>query len=153
MDYSELFPIGTKEEVTYTVDEQFTARHIGSGALRVLATPAMIGFMESKRTRRCLTWATIRELSRTIVFCPRWYRLMWEIYSAKPFVIASRMAGIDFPLRLRVSRWRSINSTRERSTESTEQLLARLQDWCQRAEASGIRPLVEFSQRLRCYAL
>lgn len=45
MDYSELFPIGTKEEVTYTVDEQFTARHIGSGALRVLATPAMIGFM------------------------------------------------------------------------------------------------------------
>jgi stearoyl-CoA desaturase (Delta-9 desaturase) len=39
----------------------------------------------------------------------------------------------------------------ERSTASKEQLVRRLQDWCQRAEASGIRPLVEFSQRLRCY--
>ncbi len=29
----------------------------------------------------------------------------------------------------------------ERSTESSEQLLARLQDWCHRAEASGIAPL------------
>ncbi|OGA22307.1 MAG: aminotransferase [Betaproteobacteria bacterium RIFCSPLOWO2_02_FULL_67_26] len=40
----------------------------------------------------------------------------------------------------------------ERSTASKEQLVRRLQDWCQRAEASGIRPLVEFSQKLRCYA-
>ena len=40
----------------------------------------------------------------------------------------------------------------ERSTLSSEQLVRHLQDWCQRAEASGIRPLVEFSQRLRCYA-
>jgi len=40
----------------------------------------------------------------------------------------------------------------ERSASTKEQLVRRLQDWCQRAEASGIRPLVEFSQRLRCYA-
>jgi len=40
----------------------------------------------------------------------------------------------------------------ERSLLSKEQLVSRLQDWCRRAEASGIRPLVEFSQRLRCYA-
>ena len=40
----------------------------------------------------------------------------------------------------------------ERSPLSKEQLVRRLQDWCQRAEASGVRPLVEFSQRLRCYA-
>jgi stearoyl-CoA desaturase (delta-9 desaturase) len=33
-----------------------------------------------------------------------------------------------------------------------EQLVRRLQDWCQRAEASGIAPLAEFSQRLRSYA-
>ncbi len=39
-----------------------------------------------------------------------------------------------------------------RSAASREQLVKQLQDWCQRAEASGIRPLVEFSQRLRCYA-
>lgn len=46
MNYIELFPVGLKDEVTYPVDEQNTAIHIGSGALRVLATPAMIGFME-----------------------------------------------------------------------------------------------------------
>jgi stearoyl-CoA desaturase (Delta-9 desaturase) len=40
----------------------------------------------------------------------------------------------------------------ERSSASREQLVRQLQDWCHRAEASGIRPLVEFSQRLRRYA-
>ena len=38
-----------------------------------------------------------------------------------------------------------------RSTDSRERLVKRLQDWCRRAETSGIGPLVEFSQRLRCY--
>jgi len=37
-----------------------------------------------------------------------------------------------------------------RSTATREQLVRQLQDWCQRADASGIGPLVEFSQRLRC---
>ena len=40
----------------------------------------------------------------------------------------------------------------ERSNASAEQLVKDLQDWCSRAEASGVRQLVEFSQRLRCYA-
>jgi len=40
----------------------------------------------------------------------------------------------------------------ERSSASREQLVRQLQDWCRRAEASGIRPLAEFSRRLRCYA-
>jgi len=39
-----------------------------------------------------------------------------------------------------------------RSTESSEQLLARLQDWCHRAEASGIAPLAQFSLKLKRYA-
>ena len=39
----------------------------------------------------------------------------------------------------------------ERSTASKEQLLHRLQDWCRRAEGSGILPLAEFSRRLRSY--
>jgi len=39
-----------------------------------------------------------------------------------------------------------------RATESSEQLLARLQDWCHRAEASGIPPLAQFSMQLRRYA-
>jgi len=40
----------------------------------------------------------------------------------------------------------------ERSSASREQLVRQLQDWCHRAEASGIHPLAEFSRRLRCYA-
>ncbi len=39
-----------------------------------------------------------------------------------------------------------------RSTATSEQLVKQLQDWCHKAETSGIKPLVEFSQRLRCYA-
>ena len=39
-----------------------------------------------------------------------------------------------------------------RSTASREQLVKQLQDWCRRAETSGIRALAEFSQRLRSYA-
>ena len=38
-----------------------------------------------------------------------------------------------------------------RSMDSHEQLVHKLQDWCQRAEASGIAPLAAFSQRLRSY--
>jgi stearoyl-CoA desaturase (delta-9 desaturase) len=40
----------------------------------------------------------------------------------------------------------------ERSTVSREQLVGQLQDWCMRAEASGIQNLHDFSRRLRCYA-
>jgi stearoyl-CoA desaturase (delta-9 desaturase) len=39
-----------------------------------------------------------------------------------------------------------------RSTDSREELLARLQDWCHRAEASNIGALENFSRRLRSYA-
>jgi stearoyl-CoA desaturase (delta-9 desaturase) len=45
-----------------------------------------------------------------------------------------------------------LNALWERSTDSSEQLLARLQDWCSRAEASGIAPLAQFSLQLKRYA-
>ena len=40
----------------------------------------------------------------------------------------------------------------ERSHFTRDQLLQQLQDWCNRAEASGIKSLQEFSMRLRSYA-
>lgn len=40
----------------------------------------------------------------------------------------------------------------QRSTASKEQLVKQLEDWCHRAEASGIVALEQFSRRLRCYA-
>ena len=41
----------------------------------------------------------------------------------------------------------------ERSSASKEQLLRQLQDWCHRAETSGVASLVDFSRRLRSYAV
>ena len=40
----------------------------------------------------------------------------------------------------------------DRSTHSKEELVARLEDWCRRAEASGIEALQLFSRRIRAYA-
>jgi stearoyl-CoA desaturase (Delta-9 desaturase) len=40
----------------------------------------------------------------------------------------------------------------ERSSATREQLVVQLQDWCKRAEESGIRALQDFSTRLRSYA-
>ena len=40
----------------------------------------------------------------------------------------------------------------QRSTATKEQLVRDLEDWCHRAEHSGIEALQQFSIRLRCYA-
>ena len=40
----------------------------------------------------------------------------------------------------------------QRSTASKEQLVRQLEDWCRRAEESGIEALGQFSRQLRCYA-
>ncbi len=40
----------------------------------------------------------------------------------------------------------------QRSTASKEQLVKQLEDWCHRAENSGIAALQQFSRNLRCYA-
>jgi stearoyl-CoA desaturase (delta-9 desaturase) len=39
-----------------------------------------------------------------------------------------------------------------RSSASRAQLLKQLQDWCHKAENSGVVPLAEFSLRLRRYS-
>ncbi len=41
----------------------------------------------------------------------------------------------------------------QRSSANKEQLVRQLEDWCRRAEASGIVALRDFSRRLRCYQL
>jgi stearoyl-CoA desaturase (delta-9 desaturase) len=47
---------------------------------------------------------------------------------------------------------KELSSLWSRSTESSEQLLVRLQDWCRRAESSGIGELARFSGQLKRYA-
>ena len=46
MDLAELVKPGMASEETFVVEERHLAMHIGSGSARVLATPAMIGWME-----------------------------------------------------------------------------------------------------------
>ena len=55
-------------------------------------------------------------------------------------------------LQTMVSMRRELAALWGRSAASSEQLVRQLQDWCRRAEASGIRALAEFSLRLRSYA-
>jgi stearoyl-CoA desaturase (delta-9 desaturase) len=56
-------------------------------------------------------------------------------------------------LSLLVEMRRELVALWQRSAATHEELLARLQDWCRRAEASGVRQLEEFSLLLRRYAL
>ncbi len=46
MELMEQIIVGMKEEQEFVVEEEYTAGHVGSGSLRVLATPSLIGFME-----------------------------------------------------------------------------------------------------------
>jgi stearoyl-CoA desaturase (delta-9 desaturase) len=55
-------------------------------------------------------------------------------------------------LQTMVAMRRELAAVWGRSTATREQLVKQLQDWCERAEASGIRSLAEFSRQLRRYA-
>ena len=46
-----------------------------------------------------------------------------------------------------------LTSLWQRSSASKDELVRQLEDWCHRAEASGIVALQDFSRRLRCYQL
>lgn len=46
MDITQYIQPGLRNEIDYKVEDEHTAAHLGSGTLRVLATPAMILFME-----------------------------------------------------------------------------------------------------------
>ena len=59
MNLHDFIQPGMSEDATYVVEEQYTAAHLGSGSLRVLATPSMIAFME--RTARDLLGARLPE--------------------------------------------------------------------------------------------
>ena len=59
----------------------------------------------------------------------------------------------ESPMLAKIHQMRSeLAAIWERSSASSEQLLVQLQDWCKRAEESGVRALQEFSLRLRSYA-
>lgn len=78
MELMEKITLGLREEQEFVVMEEYTAGHVGSGSLRVLATPSLIGFME--RVARDLmernlpqgyssvgVWVDVRHLAATPV--------------------------------------------------------------------------------------
>ncbi|MBS1215108.1 MAG: fatty acid desaturase protein [Proteobacteria bacterium] len=56
------------------------------------------------------------------------------------------------PLQRAYELRRELEALWARSSASRDQLVRQLQEWCQRAEASGVAPIAEFSRRLRSYA-
>lgn len=46
MELDQIIHPGMSKEETYRVEEEYSAIHVGSGTVRVLATPWMIAFME-----------------------------------------------------------------------------------------------------------
>jgi stearoyl-CoA desaturase (delta-9 desaturase) len=105
--------------------------------------------------------ASLRERARRgelAVDIPSWRRLRrWFLSNAQTLPesdrarLASALASSKALQTIYVMR-QDLAGLWERSNESREQLLARLQDWCHRAEASDIVPLRNFSRKLRSYA-
>jgi stearoyl-CoA desaturase (Delta-9 desaturase) len=62
--------------------------------------------------------------------------------------VLSRSTALDTLYSLRLD----LAAIWQRSSASQEQLVKQLNDWCRRAEASGIESLSQFSKRLRRYA-
>ena len=74
---------------------------------------------------------------------------MAEHESAKLSAALKNSRALEITLAMR----HELAAMWERSNASKEQLVRQLQDWCRRAEASGLAPLADFSQRLRSYAI
>jgi len=83
----------------------------------------------------------------------RWLSRDAEALPAQERAAFDAALGQSRRLTLLVEMRRELAALWQRSTATHDELLARLQDWCRRAEASGIRQLEEFSLRLRRYAL
>ena len=81
-----------------------------------------------------------------------WLNLDEEMLREPDRARLARLLRKSHALETMVSMRRDLLALWARSAASREQLVRQLQDWCRRAEASGIAPLAEFSRRLRRYA-
>ena len=67
---------------------------------------------------------------------------------AKLNLVLSKTTTLDKVYTMR----EELISVWQRSTSTKDELVKQLEDWCRRAEESGIEVLQNFSRRLRCYA-
>jgi stearoyl-CoA desaturase (delta-9 desaturase) len=101
---------------------------------------------EKERLRASLDARSLRSLKR-------WLARDADELPAQERAAFDAALGQSSRLTLLVDMRRELVALWQRSTATHEELVARLQDWCRRAEASGIRQLEEFSLRLRRYAV
>jgi stearoyl-CoA desaturase (Delta-9 desaturase) len=80
-----------------------------------------------------------------------WLNLDEEMLRESDRAKLARSLPKSHALQTMVSMRRDLVALWGRSAASHEQLVRQLQEWCQRAEASGIAPLAEFSRQLRSY--
>ena len=102
---------------------------------------------EFGRLRR-LSPREARSLQAVKRWLPKDERMLDESRRAR---VATALRG-SHALATMYSMRRELTALWSRSAATGEQLVKQLQDWCHRAEASGIAPLAEFSRRLRSYA-
>jgi stearoyl-CoA desaturase (delta-9 desaturase) len=77
-----------------------------------------------------------------------------------PAILDARSRGMLEGVLARFADLRTVYQYRERlqavwnrSAASHEMLLQALQDWCQQAEATGVKALEDFAQRLKGYSM
>lgn len=75
-------------------------------------------------------------------------RLLTEQQKIKLNVVIKSSAILQMTYTLR----QELVSVWHESSDTKDQLVQQLEDWCHRAEGSGVAVLREFSRRLRCYA-
>ena len=81
----------------------------------------------------------------------RWLHLDASRWSAQDRASAGEVFAASSAIHKVVEMRAELASTWERSNATAEQLLAHLQDWCRRAEGSGVAALQEMALRLRRY--
>jgi len=82
----------------------------------------------------------------------KWLHRDRAVIPARHHQIVDRVVEQSAALKTSLTMRQELAHLWQRSTLSTEQLVSQLKDWCERAEGSGVVPLVEFSHRLRSYA-
>ncbi len=93
-----------------------------------------------------------RPESTLVASARRWLHLDAARWSDQHRARLGEIFAASERLRKLVEMRRELAAVWERSSLSRDQLLAHLQQWCQRAEASGVRALQELALRLRSYA-
>ncbi|MGW8311439.1 MAG: DesA family fatty acid desaturase [Thiogranum sp.] len=92
--------------------------------------------------------------------CRRRLRRARRLLIRNPAILDARSRGLLEGVLARFSNLRTVYQYRERlqgiwnrSASSHELLLQALQEWCQQAEATGVKALEDFAQRLKGYSL